>query len=344
MYVDGDDLTSVANHIRTKGETSAPLVFPGGFNDAIDAIETGGGDLELDSGAYLFYGGTRLGAMNELIKALKQPNSLENMFYNAKLAGVELDLSGVDGSAITSLQQMMTGSNSYNFNTVSSIKLPSGMNELIDLSSAFSYLKPVDGIALEVDLSGTNGSKITNFGYMFSSSLVETVKLPNPCGPTTGYVNWGTAFYACSKLKNIDCTPIRYISAAGQMFQGCILLEEIDLSKAQLAASTSSTFSGCTSLKRVALKPVSPNGGIGSNTFYNCSALEELILVDTSFRPALSNTNAFTNSGIAAGTGLIYVPDSLVATYQAATNWSTYASQIKGISEHPDPWWASAQA
>lgn len=37
------DLTSVANAIRTKGGTSAPLDFPAGFVSAIQAIPTGGG-------------------------------------------------------------------------------------------------------------------------------------------------------------------------------------------------------------------------------------------------------------------------------------------------------------
>lgn len=31
----------------------------------------------------------------------------------------------------------------------------------------------------------------------------------------------------------------------------------------------------------------------------------------------------------------IYVPDASVEAYKAATNWSTYASKIKGISERP---------
>ena len=39
--VDADSLTSVADHIRTKGGTSSPLEFPGGFNQAIDDISTG---------------------------------------------------------------------------------------------------------------------------------------------------------------------------------------------------------------------------------------------------------------------------------------------------------------
>lgn len=37
------DLTAVADAIRTKGGTSAPLNFPQGFVDAVGAIETGGG-------------------------------------------------------------------------------------------------------------------------------------------------------------------------------------------------------------------------------------------------------------------------------------------------------------
>lgn len=40
--VDGADLTSIANAIRTKGGTSAQLAFPQGFADAIAAIPTGG--------------------------------------------------------------------------------------------------------------------------------------------------------------------------------------------------------------------------------------------------------------------------------------------------------------
>lgn len=40
--VDGSDLTSVANTIRTKGGTSGSLSFPNGWNSAISAIGGGG--------------------------------------------------------------------------------------------------------------------------------------------------------------------------------------------------------------------------------------------------------------------------------------------------------------
>jgi hypothetical protein len=44
------ELTSVANAIRTKGGTSASLVYPAGFVSAIEAIPTGGGDTSKEDG------------------------------------------------------------------------------------------------------------------------------------------------------------------------------------------------------------------------------------------------------------------------------------------------------
>lgn len=45
--VDGADLTSVANAIRTKGGTSAQLAFPQGFVDAVEAIPSGSSDFTM---------------------------------------------------------------------------------------------------------------------------------------------------------------------------------------------------------------------------------------------------------------------------------------------------------
>ena len=46
-------LTSIADAIRDKGGTSADLAFPDGFVDAVDAIQTGGGDWSTDGIANL---------------------------------------------------------------------------------------------------------------------------------------------------------------------------------------------------------------------------------------------------------------------------------------------------
>lgn len=43
--VNSTDMTTVADAIRAKGGTSAPLAFPDGFAAAIEAIQSGGADL-----------------------------------------------------------------------------------------------------------------------------------------------------------------------------------------------------------------------------------------------------------------------------------------------------------
>lgn len=50
-YLTNDtDLTAVADAIRSKGGTTAALVYPEGFVDAIGAIETGGGGTDVEDG------------------------------------------------------------------------------------------------------------------------------------------------------------------------------------------------------------------------------------------------------------------------------------------------------
>ena len=110
------------------------------------------------------------------------------------------------------------------------------------------------------------------------------------------------AFYNCSALTSIDLPAVTSISSSA--FSGCSALTSIDL-----PAATS----------------------IGTNAFQKCTKLTRVILRNTSQVVSLSNTSAFSN----ANSAIIYVPDALVDNYKAATNWSTYASRIKGLSEIP---------
>lgn len=76
---------------------------------------------------------------------------------------------------------------------------------------------------------------------------------------------------------------------------------------------------------------------VGSGAFYGCSGLETLVLpgqvvCSLACNPLL----AFAGTPIASGSGYVYVPASLVAQYQAAANWSAYASQIRAIEDWPD--------
>lgn len=93
----------------------------------------------------------------------------------------------------------------------------------------------------------------------------------------------------------------------------------------------SKTFSQCESLTKVIL----PQGvkSIASQAFYFCYSLVLLDFRLSASVPSLEKTNAF--SSIPAD-GKIIVPDALYDSWIAATNWSTYASQIVKASEYTE--------
>ena len=87
-----------------------------------------------------------------------------------------------------------------------------------------------------------------------------------------------------------------------------------------------SAFSGCTSLAEIAL-PASLMS-IGKSAFKGCTKLKSMT-VNANTPPTLGS------GAIPTSIGAIYVPDASVEAYRAATNWSSFASKIKGISEMP---------
>ena len=74
---------------------------------------------------------------------------------------------------------------------------------------------------------------------------------------------------------------------------------------------------------------------------YSCSPyfdttntnLSTLVLRSTTLC-SLSSIDDISMTQIAAGNGYVYVQDDLVEKYKSATNWSTYADQIKPLSEY----------
>lgn len=133
-------------------------------------------------------------------------------------------------------------------------------------------------------------------------------------------------FESCTSLQSISIPNATYLGTA--LLRGCSNLTHADFSNATNCGSY--VFHNCTSLTHVELPKLAR---MQPNFFNNCSALTTLILGKTDTICTLDNINAFSGSGVESGTGYIYVPDSLVDSYKSATNWSTYASQIKGLSE-----------
>lgn len=118
-------------------------------------------------------------------------------------------------------------------------------------------------------------------------------------------------------------------ATSGASFYNCTKLKKLYL------PNINSTFGnnchGCTALTYVYFEKVPT---ITNQCFNNCSSLVAVI-INKSTLCTLGHTNVFNNTPIAKGTGFVYVPDSLVDSYKSATNWSTYASQIKPLEEIP---------
>lgn len=74
---------------------------------------------------------------------------------------------------------------------------------------------------------------------------------------------------------------------------------------------------------------------IGNAAFRSTGSLTAVIIRTPSVVP-LTGTITFSGGAVATGTGFIYVPSSLVDSYKAATNWVTYADQIRAIEDYPE--------
>ncbi len=152
-----------------------------------------------------------------------------------------------------------------------------------------------------------------------SCSKLTTVSLPN--ATSLGL----STFNACSSLVSVNIPKVTSITT--QTFYGCAALETLNLPSVKTTGTQG--IRNCKKLTRVDFGAVT---NIGALTLDSCSLLDTLI-VRTSSVCTLANTSALSGTKIASGTGYIYVPDNLVDSYKAATNWITYANQIKPLSE-----------
>lgn len=92
------------------------------------------------------------------------------------------------------------------------------------------------------------------------------------------------------------------------------------------SAILSSDYNGCTALVEVICN--SNIKKIGSMSFFGCYALKRLDLTKNTEIPTLESYNAFQKT---ASDLEILVPAALAEEWKAATNWTTYADNIKGV-------------
>ena len=155
------------------------------------------------------------------------------------------------------------------------------------------------------------------------------------------------AFSNCTALNSVSFPAATSVGKSA--FEKCTYLVTINLPMVE--SISNSAFSECRGLTSIKLPATKT---INASAFYNCTALNQVDLpVATQLTYPFTGCNALTalilrnaesvcawspyGSGpIQSGVCYIYVPAALVDSYKAATNWSTYADQIRAIEDYPE--------
>ena len=163
-------------------------------------------------------------------------------------------------------------------------------------------------------------SNVKNASRMFAacSSLLDIPQLD-----IRNSENNTSMFGSCRKLKKISIltSSINYTEFSS-MFSGCYEVEKIDLSgyKTSWADNSRYMFSECYSLKTLIIREFGASFSINSNAFDNCYHLKGTV------------NNTYNPEGLKDC--YIYVPNSMVSKLKSATNWSTYADQIRALEDY----------
>ncbi|EIA8550648.1 BspA family leucine-rich repeat surface protein [Listeria monocytogenes] len=239
----------------------------------------------------------------------------EGMFKNCSNL-MEVDLSGLDTSAVTTMWDMFNSCRELEELDVSHFDTSSVTN--------MSYMF-YDNRNLEVlDVSNLDTSSVTNMYAMFEDcTSLEELDVSN--FDTSSVTDMYRVFNGCEKLKKLDVSNFETSSATAmvQMFRNCSALEKLDVSNfnTSLVTDMRAMFAGCTSLEaldvsnfdtssvtnmaamfsdnekveKLDLSTFDTSSVTNMGTmFKNCTALKSLYL--DNFTHAASSTDMFTGT------------------------------------------------
>ncbi|EJH4824731.1 BspA family leucine-rich repeat surface protein [Listeria monocytogenes] len=239
----------------------------------------------------------------------------EGMFKNCSNL-MEVDLSGLDTSAVTTMWDMFDSCRALEELDVSHFDTSSVTN--------MSYMF-YDNRNLEVlDVSNLDTSSVTNMYAMFEN-CTSLEELDVSHFDTSSVTSMYRVFNGCEKLKKLDVSNFDTSSATAmvQMFRNCSALEKLDVSNfnTSLVTDMRAMFAGCTSLEvldvsnfdtssvtnmaamfsdnekleKLDLSTFDTSSVTNMGTmFKNCTALKSLFL--DNFTHAASSTDMFTGT------------------------------------------------
>lgn len=200
-------------------------------------------------------------------------------------------------------------------------KLSIAINTLKNKASGGGDTSEIEEAFIKRTFTEYSNDTITSIGNSAFRSCTSLTSVSFPKSTNTG----AYAFYDCTKLTDVNFPIAKTITS--QCFRGCSSLADVTFPEATVVEAYA--FYQNAKLKTVRLPKVK---SFGISALNGCSGLTALIIEQTDTVCTLA-TNALASSGIANGTGYVYVPDNKVDSYKSATNWSVYASQIKPLSE-----------
>lgn len=303
--------TDIANAIRDK-KGSVNTIKPINMADEILTISSGGEDT---SGTNFYKYEPKGGTLIP-----NEGTTISRIYFNTNIKNIE--------GYITSLKLStydLGGSFVYPF-------LSNGTNHcLIGFAEGKVLIAEVDDefqtIATFFDGTNWDSSLVSNNGvFEFSTPLTPVVN-DNIMGIE---MNIGTEN---EKIKSI----ISFDNSFSVEKVKCNNEDIINRNYCELESDTLTILTLiCPNVKPLESVYLSSAISIGDMAFNNCPLLTTFVL-RTNTICSLGGIDVFTNTLIDDSTteGFIYVPDELVEQYKVATNWTTYASKIKGLSELP---------
>ncbi|ELU8225956.1 BspA family leucine-rich repeat surface protein [Listeria monocytogenes] len=284
----------------------------------LESVRIEGSNLSrVTSFALAFYGS---GIEKVIIRDNNYPTApslltTEGMFKNCSNL-MEVDLSGLDTSAVTTMWDMFNSCRALEELDVSHFDTSSVTN--------MSYMF-YDNRNLEVlDVSNLDTGSVTNMYAMFENcTSLEELDVSN--FDTSSVTSMYRVFNGCEKLKKLDVSNFDTSSATAmvQMFRNCSALEKLDVSNfnTSLVTDMRAMFAGCTSLEaldvsnfdtssvtnmaamfsdnekleKLDLSTFDTSSVTNMGTmFKNCTALKSLFL--DNFTHAASSTDMFTGT------------------------------------------------
>lgn len=222
------------------------------------------------------------------------------------------------------------------YTSLTKITIPNYMTSLDEYAFYCCY-------SLQCVIIPNGSSKMPSQMFAYCRSLVY-ISIPN------SVLSFGQqVLYCCYALRNITipngvpslpyyalnaCSSLRTATIPNSVtkidsFKDCRCLAHITIPRS-VTTMTSSGFENCYGLTNVSIR-----GGISSlpsRAFYQCYGVGYYDFSRYTEVPTLSSTNAFDvgNYGYMMGR-VFYVPMALLDEWKAATNWSSFASQIIGV-------------